>query len=74
MGFARFRPRVRIHLRDADPSLEGVLASRYTTAGCYRLHRPRLVESDERAFDLDGAVDVPAANVLFIQRLSGDEK
>jgi len=61
--------RVRIHLRKADPSIEGFLVSRYPIDGCYRLIRAVHVEAEDRSIALEGEVDVPVDGVLFIQRL-----
>lgn len=70
----RRRPleRIRVHLRNADPSIEGFLWRPYPVDGCYRLMRARLVENEDRSFDLEGEVDIPATNVLFLQRLGAD--
>lgn len=66
---ARRVERVRVHLKGADPSIEGYLWREYPINGSYRLFRAALIEGEDRSFPLDGEVDVPADNVLFMQRM-----
>lgn len=63
----RRRRRVRIHLVDAAPSLEGYLVGLWRQH--YVLALPELVEAPDRTIALEGQVRVPAGRVLFIQEL-----
>jgi hypothetical protein len=65
----RTLPKVRVHLRGADPSIEGVLWKPYPIDGCYRIVQAGLVEAPDRTMGLDGTIDIPAGNVLFFQRI-----
>lgn len=65
MTWVRRRRRVRLHMKDRGPSIEGVLVGR--ESGCYRLAAAELKESAGRTHTLDGEVMVPAANVAFYQ-------
>lgn len=69
---ARPRERVRVHLKNADPSIEGFLLSEYPVAGGYRLADARMIEAEDRSFALDGITVVPVDNVLFMQRMGAD--
>ena len=64
----RGRKLARLHIRDADPSLEGILVG--VTAGHYVLLNPKLVEAEDRTHALQGHIEVPVGNVLFVQVLS----
>ena len=67
MTWARRRRRIRLHMKDQGPSLEGLLIGR--EAGCYRLAIVEVKESPGRSHTLDGEVMVPATNVAFYQLL-----
>lgn len=69
-GRVRPRPRVRAHLRGADPSIDGFLRRPYPVDGFYVIDDPRMVEAPDRTFSLEGVVKVPQANVLFFQELA----
>lgn len=70
-GRRRKLSKVRIHLRGSDPSIEGFLWRNWPVDGCYRLLQATYVEAEDRSIALDGTIDVPVANVLFLQRLDG---
>jgi hypothetical protein len=59
---------VRLHLIDADPSLEGILAGRWRHH--YILLSPKLLETENQTRAIDGHVEVPAERVLFVQVLA----
>lgn len=59
--------RVRLHLANAQPSLEGQFAGVH--AGRYVLVDPVLVAGERDRTQLAGSVEVPASNVVFVQRL-----
>ncbi len=63
---------VRLHLVDRPgvpaPTLEGVLVGRF--AGHYVLLVPKLVQSGGAPIELEGVVEVPTEQVLFLQVLS----
>lgn len=59
------RKLVRLHMRDAAPSVEGVLLSRW--GGHYRVANPKLLESPEVTHELDGELFVPRERVLYVQ-------
>ena len=64
---ARGKRRVRLHLRGDDPSVEGILLGRY--AGHYVLLTATMLEDEDTSVPLDGTVEVPAGNVVFVQVL-----
>ena len=59
--------RVRLHLKNNAPSIDGIHVG--TVDGPYVLKVARLVEVAEQTISLDGDVEVPRSNVLFLQRL-----
>jgi hypothetical protein len=59
--------RVRLHLHDGNPSIEGVLTA--TVNGHYLLKAAKLLKSTDETISLDGDVEVPRRNVLLIQRI-----
>jgi len=58
--------KVRLHLKDG-PSIDGVLAGRCD--GHYILWAPQVIEGSEATVSVSGHVEVPEANVLFLQIL-----
>ena len=62
--------RVRLHLKDNSPSLDGILVG--FVDGHYLLKVARLVKSAEETISLEGDIEVPKRNVLFLQRLDGN--
>jgi len=59
---------VRLHLKNNAPSIDGLLIG--TVDGHYLLKVARLVKAgDDPDLQLDGDVEVPRSNVLFLQRL-----
>lgn len=65
--FLMTRRRVRLHLVDPFPSLEGILVS--ARDGHYRLLKPELLEAEGRTQQLTGEAWVPKERVIFVQRL-----
>jgi hypothetical protein len=61
------RRRVRLHLVDPFPSIEGILVS--ARDGHYRLLKPELLEAEDRTRQLVGEAWVPKERVIFVQRL-----
>lgn len=61
------RRKVRLHLVDPFPSLEGILVSAWD--GHYRLLKPELLEGENRTQQLTGEAWVPKERVIFVQRL-----
>ena len=64
--WARRRRKVRLHMVDNQPSIEGFLLSR--EAGHYRLAVAELLEAPGRTHEV-GEVMVPARRVAFYQLL-----
>jgi hypothetical protein len=62
--------RVRLHFKDGSPSLDGILTG--SVDGHFILKTAVLLNGSENAITLDGDVEVPRRNVLFLQRL-GDQ-
>lgn len=60
---------VRLHLADKPgqevPSIEGIMLGRWN--GHYVLLTPKLVVGKDQELALDGCVEVPAENVVFVQ-------
>ena len=65
--FLMTRRKVRLHLVDPFPSLEGILVS--ARDGHYRLLKPELLEGEGRTQQLSGEAWVPKERVIFVQRL-----
>lgn len=62
--------RVRLHLKDNAPSLDGILVG--TVDGHYVLKVAKVVKNADETISLGGDVEVPRSNVLFLQRLGGE--
>jgi len=62
--------RVRLHLKDNAPSIDGILTG--SVDGHYLLKVARLVQGANETITLDGDVEVPRKNVLFLQRLGSE--
>jgi hypothetical protein len=62
--------RVRLHFKDRSPSLDGILTG--TVDGHFIIRAAVLINGSEDVVTLDGDVEVPRRNVLFLQRL-GDQ-
>ena len=58
----------RIHLTQGEPSIEGVWMGR--VGKHYRIAAARVIENEERSFDVSGEVLVPVERVAFVQVLS----
>jgi len=65
--FLLARRKVRLHLVDPFPSIEGILVSSWN--GHYRLLKPELIEAENRTQVLVGEAWVPRERVIFVQRL-----
>lgn len=65
--------RVRVHLRGADPSVDGFLVGKRPLGGHYRILKPQYVEGADRTFSLEGELSIPKENVLFFQVLGPAE-
>lgn len=65
----RRRRHVRLHLKAANESLEGIQVGRRPIAGHYLLMVPKVLEAADQTVTLDGTLEVPADNVLYIQVL-----
>lgn len=65
MAWARRRRRVRLHLLNDQPSIEGFLVGR--ADGHYRIAQADVLEAPGRTHPIDGEVYVPAARVAFYQ-------
>jgi hypothetical protein len=67
----RGKRRVRLHLvKPGTPieTIEGVLMGRWS--GHYVLLLPQVLVQDGTSHPLDGTIEVPAENVLFVQVLT----
>jgi hypothetical protein len=64
--FLLTRRKVRLHLVDPFPSVEGILIS--ARDGHYRLLKPELFEGEGRTQQLSGELFVPRDRVIFLQR------
>lgn len=62
----RRKRRVRIHMhRPEAPSVEGILAGRW--GGHYVVLAAKVLEAEDRSIALDGHLEIPRENVLFVQ-------
>ena len=61
------RRRVRLHLNNDLPSIEGILVG--NVDGHYLLKVARLVKSADETISLEGDVEVPRRQVIFLQRI-----
>lgn len=66
----RRKRKVRLHMAREEPSIEGVLLGRRPVGGHYLVLLPTLLENAETSTSLVGHVEVPQANVLFVQVLA----
>src|SRR5262245_12126987 len=62
-----FRRLVRLHLKENQPSVEGILM--WSPGAHYRVRKASLLEAEHRSHSLDGEAWVPKSNVLLVQRL-----
>lgn len=63
----RGKRRVRLHLVDPHPTVEGVLVGRW--CGHYVLVLPKLLNDEGKTLALEGDLEVPAERVVFVQVL-----
>lgn len=59
--------KVRLHLKDGGPSIDGVLAGR--SGRHYIIWAPQVIEGADATVTVSGHVEVPERNVLFLQIL-----
>lgn len=64
----RRRRMVRVHLKGDAPSMEGFY--RGIWAGHYVLEVAKMHEAVDRAVPLEGLVEIPRGNVLFLQTVT----
>jgi hypothetical protein len=62
------RRKVRLHLVDPFPSIEGILVS--ARDGHYRLLKPEVLQAQGQTQELSGEAWVPKERVIFVQRLA----
>lgn len=65
----RRKRKVRAHLKDSAPSIEGVLVGR--SRGFYVLWAPKVLKSEDESVTLTGHVEIPRDQVHFFQVLDG---
>jgi hypothetical protein len=65
--FLLTRRKVRLHLVDPFPSIEGILVS--ARDGHYRLLKPEVLQAQGQTQELSGEAWVPKERVIFVQRL-----
>lgn len=58
---------VRVHMKGEEPSITGFLRGRYD--GHYVLLVAKLHESIDSTIPLEGIIEIPVGNVLFMQAL-----
>jgi len=63
----RRKRRVRVHLTAANESVDGIQVGRRPVAGHYLLMVPKVVEDEGQTVTLTGTLEIPKANVLYIQ-------
>lgn len=63
----RRKRQVRVHLISANESVDGIQVGRRPVAGHYLLLVPKVVEDEARTVPLTGTLEIPQANVLYIQ-------
>lgn len=63
----RRKRQVRVHLTAANESVDGIQVGRRPVAGHYLLLVPKVVEDEAQTVSLTGTLEIPKANVLYIQ-------
>ena len=58
---------VRVHLTQGEPSIEGVWMGR--VGKHYRVEAARVIESEDRSFEITGSALIPVERVAFVQVL-----
>ena len=58
---------VRVHLTQNEPTLEGVYMGR--VGKHYRLEAARVIEAEDRSYDITGSALIPVERVAFVQVL-----
>lgn len=59
---------VRVHLTQGEPSVEGVWMGRIGKH--YRLEAARVIEAEDRSYEITGSALIPVERVAFVQVLS----
>lgn len=67
MMLRRHKHMVRVHLVGNEPSVEGVYMGR--VGKHYRLEAARVIESEDRSYDITGSALIPVERVAFLQVL-----
>ena len=63
----RKRHMVRVHLTQGEPSIEGVWMGR--VGKHYRVEAARVIEAEDRSFEITGSALIPVERVAFVQVL-----
>ena len=58
---------VRVHLTQGEPSIEGVWMGR--VGRHYRVEAARVIEAEDRSFEITGSALIPVERVAFVQVL-----
>lgn len=58
---------VRVHLTQSEPSIEGVWMGR--VGKHYRVEAARVIEAEDRSFEITGSALIPVERVAFVQVL-----
>lgn len=58
---------VRVHLTQGEPSIEGVWMGR--VGKHYRVEAARVIEAEDRSFEITGSALIPVERVAFVQVL-----
>lgn len=67
MMFRRKKHMVRVHLTNGEPSIEGVYMGR--VGRHYRVEAARVIEAEDRSYEITGSALIPSERVAFIQVL-----
>lgn len=63
----RRKRKVRVHLTVANESIDGIQVGRRPVAGHYLLLVPKVIEDAGQTVSLEGTLEIPSGNVLYIQ-------
>lgn len=58
---------VRVHLTQGEPSIEGVWIGR--VGKHYRVEAAKVIEAEDRSFEITGTALIPVERVAFVQVL-----
>lgn len=67
MMLRRHKHMVRVHLTQGEPSIEGVYLGR--VGKHYRIEAAKVIEAEDRSYEITGSALVPTERVAFIQVL-----